>query len=102
MTAADWQNPEARSVAVYRTVADAPDRAADGTDMLDDDFLLLINAWWEPLRFTLPVTRPGQVWRRELDTLEPGSVDSVSRLTAADPVTLGPRALVVLRAPVAR
>jgi isoamylase len=88
--------PSARTVRTRRTAR------ADGTGMLDDDFLLLINAWWEPLRFTLPVTRAGQVWRRELDTLEPGSVDSVSRLTAADPVPLGPRALVVLRAPVAR
>lgn len=57
MTAADWQNPEARSVAVYPNGADAPDRAADGTDMLDDDFLLLINAWWD--RCGSPSRSPG-------------------------------------------
>jgi hypothetical protein len=27
--------------------------------MLDDDFLVLVNSWWEPLGFVLPPTRPG-------------------------------------------
>ena len=39
--------------------------------MLDDDFLLLVNAWWEPLDFTVPPTRPGQTWCREIDTFDP-------------------------------
>ena len=33
---------------------------------LDDDFLVLVNAWWEPLGFTLPVTRGAadeRVWQ---------------------------------------
>jgi isoamylase len=28
--------------------------------MLDDDFLVLVNAWWEPLAFTIPAARAGQ------------------------------------------
>ena len=71
MTAAGWRDPDARSLALYLDGADAPDLAADGSPMLDDDFLLLVNAWWEPLDFTLPPTRPGQTWLRELDTSTP-------------------------------
>ena len=56
--------PEARSVALYLDGADAPDLAADGSPLLDDDFLMLVNAWWEPLDFTVPPTRPGQIWHR--------------------------------------
>jgi hypothetical protein len=58
-------------VAVYLDGADDPDRAADGTPLTDDDFLLLVNAWWEPLGFTVPVTRPGQLWEPEIDTYDP-------------------------------
>jgi isoamylase len=68
MTEAEWRDPDARSLALYLGGADAPDLAADGSPMLDDDFLLLVNAWWEPIDFTIPPTRPGQTWLREIDT----------------------------------
>jgi hypothetical protein len=71
MTEAEWRDPDARSLALYLGGADAPDLAADGSPMLDDDFLLLVNAWWEPIDFTIPPTRPGQTWLREIDTSTP-------------------------------
>ena len=46
----------ARSVALFINGATDPDVGADGTPMVDDDFLVLINAWWEPLTFTVPAT----------------------------------------------
>jgi len=39
--------------------------------MIDDDVLMLINAWWGPLEFTVPATRRGRIWEREIDTFEP-------------------------------
>ena len=42
------------AIAVYLDGADAPDEAADGTPLLDDDFLILVNACWEPVEFTVP------------------------------------------------
>ena len=59
MTGADWADPNARAVALYLDGSDAPDRAADGTPLLDDDFLVLVNGWWEPLDFTIPAARDG-------------------------------------------
>jgi isoamylase len=44
MTVADWDNPEARSVALYLDGADLPDRTDDGSPLTDDDFLILVNA----------------------------------------------------------
>jgi hypothetical protein len=32
--------------------------------MIDDDFLVLVNAWWQPLGFTIPATRDGLTWQR--------------------------------------
>jgi glycogen operon protein len=97
MTPADWDDPDARSIAVYFDGADDPDRAPDGTPLVDDDFLLLINAWWEPLNFGIPQTRPDQTWHGVIDTYEPPGDPEVAKFVAGDTVTVGPRSLRVLR-----
>jgi isoamylase len=101
MTAADWSDDSALAVALYLDGSDDPDRAADGTLLLDDDFLVLVNAWWEPLGFTLPVTREQAAWHAEIDSYAPappaGSGPADRR--AGDSVTVGPRSVVVLSGP---
>ena len=39
-----------------------------GRPLVDDNLLLLLNAHYEPLPFTLPQTKPEHVWERLLDT----------------------------------
>jgi isoamylase len=98
MTAANWSDPSALAIALYLDGSDDPDRAADGTPLVDDDFLVLVNAWWEPLDFVLPDTRPQATWQVEIDTYDPAS-DPASTSTghkAGDHVTAGPRSVVVL------
>ena len=46
MTGENWGDPNGRSLALYLDGADDPDRAADGSLLVDDDFLLLVNVWW--------------------------------------------------------
>jgi isoamylase len=96
-TAADWNDPTARCVALYLDGADDPDRTADGTPLADDDYLLLINAWWEPLDFHVLQTRPDQAWHPELDPYEPADVTETAKLVGGDPVPVGPRSIRVLR-----
>ena len=98
MAPADWRYPGARSVAVYLDGADDPDRAADGTPLVDDDFLLLVNAWWEPLEFVVPAVRVGQAWEPTIDTYEPSGVAAAAKLAAGDHVTVRPRSIMILRA----
>ncbi len=97
MTGADWTFPGARSLALYLDGADDPDRAADGTQLIDDDFLLLVNAWWEPLEFVVPATEPGETWDPELDTYEPHGVTAPAKLAAGDHLTVRPRSIVLLQ-----
>jgi isoamylase len=97
MTPADWNFPGARSLALYLDGADDPDRGADGTPLVDDDFLLLVNAWWEPLEFAVPATEPGETWDPELDTYEPQNTTAAAKLTAGDHLTVQPRSIVLLR-----
>jgi isoamylase len=59
ITAADWSDRSALAVAIYLDGSDQPDRAADGSPLTDDDFLVLVNASWQPLGFTVPATRAG-------------------------------------------
>ena len=68
MNGADWADPGARAIAIYLDGSDDPDRAEDGTPLLDDDFLVLVNSWWEPLDFVLPPTRPGAAVARTRST----------------------------------
>ena len=100
MTAADWSDPNALAIALYLDGADAPDQAADGTWLIDDDFLVLVNAWWEPLEFALPETRPQATWQVELDTYDPASPagPTAADHKAGDHITVGPRSIVVLLA----
>jgi glycogen operon protein len=96
MTPADWADPGGRSVAIYLDGADDPDRAADGSLLTDDDFLLLINAWWDRLDFLLPTTRTNQTWEIEIDTYDPCGTATPSNLAAGQHITVQPRSIIVL------
>ncbi len=99
MAAADWSDPNARGLALYLDGSDDPDRAADGSRLMDDDFLVLVNGWWEPLQFTIPPTRPGQTWYGEIDTFDPTVRPTPSPPAAGGTIGVGPRSIVVLCGP---
>ena len=99
MDGGDWADPNARAIAIYLNGSDDPDRAEDGTFLVDDDFLVLVNSWWEPLEFVLPATRPQAQWHIEIDSYDLASPPEVreDERKPGDTVTVGPRSVVVLR-----
>jgi glycogen operon protein len=110
MTTADWADPNALAILLYLDGCDAPDRAADGTPLIDDDFLVLVNAWWQQLDFVLPPTRPEAAWQLELDSYQltgPDRQAAAGQAGAEQPgaeqpdgkITVRPRSVVVLRSP---
>jgi isoamylase len=98
MTAPDWADASALSLAIYLDGSGYPDLAQDGTPLLDDDFLVLVNAWWEPQEFVLPSTKPHAAWQIEIDTYALGPVtgSGASDHVADDHVTVSPRSIVVM------
>ena len=92
MTPADWANPSARSIAVFIDGATDPDVDADGTALIDDDFLVLFNAWWQPLTFSVPADFALHAWDIVCDTFEPTRTGP-----AGQQVDVGPRSGVVMR-----
>ena len=101
MSEAQWADPTMHAIAVYLDGTDAPDEADDGTPLLDDDFLLLVNAFWEEVTFTIPPVREDQqTWFVELDSYDPEvSAARVFPKHTGDPVIARPRSVQVLRAP---
>ncbi len=97
MTQPDWADRSALALAVYLDGSDDPDHAEDGTPLLDDDFLVMFNAWWEPLDFIIPGTRDGQVWHAEIDTCEPVTNTTAPERQAGEQISVGPRSVTVLR-----
>jgi isoamylase len=98
MNSGDWADPNARAIAIYLDGSDDPDQAPNGTLLADDDFLVLVNSWWEPLAFTLPATRPGAQWHAEIDSYDPAAPAQAPPRSAGEQVTVGPRSVAVLRA----
>jgi isoamylase len=96
MTGADWADPSALALGIYLDGSDDPDVGPDGQPLVDDDFLVLVNAWWEPIGFAIPVTRAGTQWVGEIDSYDPAAPSGPPQQAGAQ-VTVGPRSVCVLR-----
>ena len=71
MTDDDWTSGHARSVAVYLNGEGIPDRDDLGERVVNDSFLLLINAHHEPVTFLLPDASYVRTWEVAVDTADP-------------------------------
>jgi isoamylase len=94
MTQKDWQRQDLRTLGVFLNGQEIPSRTPTGEEIVDDSFLLLFNAHFEPVTFTLPTRRFGARWVIELSTGE-GVPDWP--IPARAEVAVQDRALVLLR-----
>jgi glycogen operon protein len=89
MTPQDWSACYARAVTMALSGATGDD--ADP----DDPFLWMLNAWWEPLNFSVPESLRYLAWRIEADTADPSAAGRSVEASAALPLT--GRSLMLLR-----
>jgi glycogen operon protein len=94
MTQKDWQNANAHTLGVFLNGEEIPSRTPDGHEIDDDSFLLLFNAYGEPITFTLPTRRFGTRWVVELAT---GANVPRDALNARAEVTVDARSVTLLR-----
>jgi isoamylase len=94
MTQKEWQRQDAHTLGVFLNGQEIPGKTASGEGIADDSFLLLFNAYGEPITFTLPTRRFGARWEVELATGE-GAPEGV--VPARAQVTVDARALILLR-----
>jgi glycogen operon protein len=95
MSAEDWSVGFAKSLGVFLNGDALPDPDMRGQRVGDDSFLLLFNAHHEPVTFTVPGGRWGQLWVPELDTT--GGTRSAAAVTAGSTVEVAGWAVQVLR-----
>jgi isoamylase len=94
MTQKDWQREDAHSLGVFLNGLEIPNRTPDGKDIVDASFLLLFNAYADPITFTLPTRRFGARWRVEIATSSEAPGDAVP---ARAEVPVEGRSLLLLR-----
>jgi isoamylase len=97
MTEEDWDTSFGRSVAVFLNGHGIPDRDEQNQPVVDDSFVLCLNAHEESIEFTLPPAEYGSGWRVVLDTTA-AAVPEGKAVDAGSPVPVGGRALVILQA----
>jgi isoamylase len=94
MTRRDWQSAQGHRLGVFLNGDAINELTPDGERIADDSFVLLFNAFHEPVVFTLPPPRFGRRWTLELSTAD-GEVGEV--FPARGLVPLEGRSIVVLR-----
>jgi glycogen operon protein len=101
MQQSDWQNGDARAVAVFLNGERIQESDKRGQRILDDSFLVIFNAHHEDLEFTLPPKEYGTWWSVLIDTADDGAwaSDSGDTYAPGDVVIASPRSTIVLRRP---
>lgn len=93
----DWGNTHAFSMMVYLNGSDIPETDWYGNRMTDNDFLLIFNAHYEPIQFTLPDERYGRKWKLIVDTDNPTGPEL--NYEAGFSLTAESRSLIILMSP---
>jgi isoamylase len=82
---------------VFLNGQEIADRSAQGEPIEDDSFLLLFNAHYEDVTFTMPARRFGAEWTQELCTFEPGANADGPPAPARGEVLVRSRSMKLLR-----
>jgi isoamylase len=99
MTGDDWHSSFGKAVCVVLNGQAIPYPGNRGEPVTDDAFVLIFNAHYEPIEWTLP---PGfcAAWAIEIDTAvgEPGHDTDDRVVKAGEHITVADRSMLVLRA----
>ena len=96
MSDEDWDGHHTQSLTIYLNGRGIPDRDDLGELVIDDSFLLLINAHHEEHSFALPDESFGKDWHVVLDTADPSVGDDHTPAPPGE-VQVPARSMLVLR-----
>ena len=92
-----WRDGFAKTLMVFLNGSAIPEPDARGQAITDDDFLVIFNAHYEPIAFTLPDGSYGHEWCLEVDTA--ATQPKGSLLAANSELLVADHSVVVLRCP---
>jgi len=87
----DWSSPWTRAIALLLNGKTLQVTDEDGNWVIDDSFLLLVNAADQGVEFTLPVSPSGNPWCQVIDTER--LCDPFAEIDVGDKVIVGGRAV---------
>ncbi|MFT9232052.1 MAG: glycogen debranching protein GlgX [Bifidobacterium sp.] len=90
----DWNNTHAFSVMVFLNGGEIPEKDWFGTNLIDNDFIFIFNAHYEPIVFTLPEENYGKKWQLMVDTFNPNGPQLAYEAGFA--ITAQPRSFLLL------
>jgi isoamylase len=99
MTEEQWNDGFARSLGMYLAGKAPNERDEHGNPIVDDDFLLLINAHHEDIPFTIPGYPLQNNWVPLIDTDNPLGIDGSGVCRQGDSYLLKARSLALLISP---
>jgi len=96
MTEEHWQVGFAKSLLVLFNGKALPDPDSRGERVTDSSFLVLFNAHYEAIAFTLPEVAWGTEWTKLLDTAQGGWIEDENPVLANTQIVVEGRALALL------
>jgi len=99
MTQEEWDSSQARTIGMLLSGEGIEEPDTRGNRVLDDTFLVLMNAHHENVPFVLPSLASGTRWVAIIDTARDGGLKSQGRRLAGDEYALEGRSVVVLTQP---
>jgi isoamylase len=96
MARRDWESSETGVLGLFLNGEAIGSRTAEGRPIVDDSFVLLVNATPAPVSFVLPPRRFGRAWEIELETSDPAAPSA--SFPARGEVAVPARSLILLRA----
>jgi glycogen operon protein len=97
MEDSQWDESHAKSIGVFLN-GEALERGRRGEEYTDDSFLLLFNAHYEPIAFTLPEAQFGERWTVVIDTrTDDVTEEGGAAVKAEQAIEVEARSVMVLR-----
>ncbi|CAB0512829.1 glycogen debranching enzyme GlgX [Corynebacterium diphtheriae] len=98
MGQSDWDFAFGKSLMVYFNGKAIQEPDARGQRIEDDSFIMMFNAYHEPIDFTLPGAEFGPAWKLIVDTnVDTGYPDEAKTLRAGASITVEARSTLILR-----
>lgn len=99
MSEENWNHDFAKSLAVYLNGRGLHAKGPKGEQVIDDNFYVIFNAHYEPLKYKLPPKKYGDSWTKVIDTAENIIDNKGEEFKSGTTVEVAARSVVVLLQP---